>query len=354
MLDAFKLKEFDLEPVLSSWKNPPRFLGNPKKDPPVDTWLDQVKEGCLERKVPKEYWYKVAQHFLGDKARKRLDELKEVLRHLHGGSYRWDWKRFKTAMRNMGWDIDDKKTQSVKVESKPSGFWSIVGRDKSEEPEVIEEKPIEKKKPFAIRRATVSESPTSEKPPQKPESEKPAPKRRTTWLTRSPSMSADAPAETSKEIVKADAASSSSTSSFWKLHHSSASSTPAATTASTPTSSLVPTPAQTPGEVITTEAHAPLWLLNACGALDFLTTEHPKVMTTLSAVLITVGSLPALPALSAGAGGTILASHAVQAAGAIAVGVGNWLKAAQDSAAAKAVEQGGHAAIEEVSTTSRK
>lgn len=102
MLDAFKLKEFDLEPVFDAWKNPPRFLGNPKKDPPVDTWLDQVKEGCLERKVPKEYWYKVGQRFLGDKARKRLDELKEVLRHLHGGNYRWDWKKFKTAMRNMG------------------------------------------------------------------------------------------------------------------------------------------------------------------------------------------------------------------------------------------------------------
>jgi len=86
----------------------------------------------------------------------------------------------------------------------------------------------------------------------------------------------------------------------------------------------------------TTVAQAPIWLLNACNALDFLTTEHPKVMTTLSAVLITVGSLPAIPGISAGAGGAILASHAVQAAGALAVGVGQWLKSAQDSAAAKA------------------
>ncbi len=92
----------------------------------------------------------------------------------------------------------------------------------------------------------------------------------------------------------------------------------------------------TPVTVTTEVAHAPLWLLNACNALDFLTTEHPKVMTTLSAVLITVGTLPALPGVSAGAGGAILASHAVQAAGAIAVGVGHWLKSAQDSAAAKA------------------
>ena len=102
MLDAFKLKEYDLEPVLSSWKNPPRFLGNPKKDPPVEAWLEQVKQGCQERKIPKEYWHKVGQRFLGDKARKRLDELKEVLRNLHGGNYKWDWKRFKVAMKNMG------------------------------------------------------------------------------------------------------------------------------------------------------------------------------------------------------------------------------------------------------------
>jgi hypothetical protein len=53
-------------------------------------------------------------------------------------------------------------------------------------------------------------------------------------------------------------------------------------------------------------------------------------MTTISAVLITVGSIPAIPAISAGAGGTILASGAVHAAGAIAVGVGSWLKAHQD------------------------
>lgn len=47
-------------------------------------------------------------------------------------------------------------------------------------------------------------------------------------------------------------------------------------------------------------------------------------MTTLSAVLITAGTLPAIPAIS---GGTVLASGVAQAVGAIAVGVGNLLKA---------------------------
>lgn len=73
-------------------------------------------------------------------------------------------------------------------------------------------------------------------------------------------------------------------------------------------------------------------MLDACNALEFLAVEHPKVMTTLSAVLITVGSLPAIPALAGGAGGVILASHAAQAAGAIAIGLGKWLKVARENA----------------------
>jgi len=81
---------------------------------------------------------------------------------------------------------------------------------------------------------------------------------------------------------------------------------------------------------ITTVTHAPTWLLDACNALDFLTSEHPKVMSTLSAILITAGSLPAIPAISAGAGGAVLASGAAHAVGAIAVGLGSWLKAQQE------------------------
>jgi hypothetical protein len=53
-------------------------------------------------------------------------------------------------------------------------------------------------------------------------------------------------------------------------------------------------------------------------------------MSTLSAILITAGSIPAIPAISAGAGGAVLASGAAHAVGAIAVGLGSWLKAQQD------------------------
>ena len=102
MLDAFKIKEFDLNPVFAAWENPPRFFGDPKRDMSIDEWLDKIKAGCVERKVPEEYWHKVAQHYLGDKAKARLVELKNVMAQMNGGKYRWSWKKFKIAMKNMG------------------------------------------------------------------------------------------------------------------------------------------------------------------------------------------------------------------------------------------------------------
>ncbi|KAK0191926.1 hypothetical protein F5146DRAFT_1189017 [Armillaria mellea] len=63
-----------------------------------------------------------------------------------------------------------------------------------------------------------------------------------------------------------------------------------------------------PTRALTTDqtvANAPIWLLNGTHALDFLTSasEHPKVMSMISPIMITAGSLPAIPAVAAGAGG---------------------------------------------------
>lgn len=71
MLEAFKVKPFDLEPVLEQWKDGPVFKGNAKKDPPVEEWLEKIKAGCVERNIPEECWHRVAQHFMGNKAKKR-------------------------------------------------------------------------------------------------------------------------------------------------------------------------------------------------------------------------------------------------------------------------------------------
>ena len=111
-----------------------------------------------------------------------------------------------------------------------------------------------------MRRATVGErSPATH--PEKTESEKPAPKRRTTWLTRSPSNASLVTSESSKEVVQAEPASSSS---FWKLPQfpssssSSSNTTPAPTNttananananATITTTSVVPVPAAPEGE----------------------------------------------------------------------------------------------------------
>jgi hypothetical protein len=70
--------------------------------------------------------------------------------------------------------------------------------------------------------------------------------------------------------------------------------------------------------------------------LDYLITKHPKAVSTVSTVLIVVGGIVLFPGISAWANGTVLAHPAVTIAGAIAVAVGKWLRAALNSAAAKA------------------
>ncbi|KAH9964409.1 hypothetical protein BJV74DRAFT_717806, partial [Russula compacta] len=65
----------------------------------------------------------------------------------------------------------------------------------------------------------------------------------------------------------------------------------------------------------------------ACNPPGYLTTEHPKVMTKISTVLIIVGGIVLLPGFSEWVGGTILGHPAVKVAGAIAFAIGQWLKA---------------------------
>ncbi|KAF9265119.1 hypothetical protein L218DRAFT_861623 [Marasmius fiardii PR-910] len=290
MLEAFKLKPFDLEPIFSSWTDGPRFTGNPKKDPPVDEWLKKIKAGCEERNVPKEYWHKVGRHFMGEKAKARLDELKSVMAKVHGGNYRWNWEKYKIAMRNMGWNLEDSTTETIKVKSKASGLWWIVGGRETKETEA-------ENHPKGV-------SPTAKEAPLKPKRSDSS-----FWLSRKPTTE-------SKEAEK-------STDDKEKENVSQSRPVPVR-------SSSVILNIFLPSATVTTVTQAPLWLINACSALDFIQTEHPKVMSTISAILITVGTIPSIPAISAGAGGALLASGAVQAAGAIAVGVGSWLKTQQE------------------------
>jgi len=69
-------------------------------------------------------------------------------------------------------------------------------------------------------------------------------------------------------------------------------------------------------------------------ALGHLITKHPKIMSSISTVLITVGGIACLPGFANCVANTLLAHPAVTFTGGIAVSVGNWLKAVVHSATA--------------------
>ncbi|KAG6853421.1 hypothetical protein C0991_004534 [Blastosporella zonata] len=315
MLNAFKIKPYDLEPVFATWSDGPVFEGNPKKDLPVDEWLDKIKAGCEERKIPEEYWYKVAQHFMGPKAKARLDELKAVIVQVHGGKYRWSWKKFKVAMESMGWGIDATQKETIKV-SKTTGSWWVKRKPSNEAT------PANGAPPGTLSRSS------------------------SFWAKRSPeekftpavsvSSSPQSGKKSSGDVTEPAPLQRSSTD-FWPIKRKAQddsderpplppkSNSDMVVVAKPPTPSRSSTVDSGDLSAATTVTEAPVWLLNACTALEYITGEHPKAMSIIGAILITAGSIPAIPAISAGAGGAVLASGAAHAIGAIAVGLGQAL-----------------------------
>jgi len=81
-------------------------------------------------------------------------------------------------------------------------------------------------------------------------------------------------------------------------------------------------------------ADAPPALYNA---LRYVVAKHPKVLSTASTVLITVGSIVLFPGVTTCATGTVLAHPAVTVAGGISAVVGKLLRAAVHSATANSV-----------------
>ena len=113
MFDALKNKPFDLEAVYASWPDAPVFKGNAKDDPAE--WLEQIKAGCKERKVPKDLWFRVGRHYMGPKPKQRLDELGKVMAQMTGGKSQWDWKKFKIAVQNLGCKLPNSLSRTVVV-----------------------------------------------------------------------------------------------------------------------------------------------------------------------------------------------------------------------------------------------
>ena len=100
MLEALKIKPFDLEPIFAEWQNPPIFKGTSDDDPLE--WLEAIKIGCKQRNISKEHWHRVGRHFLGPVPRQRLEELGKVMQKMSGDRATWNWKKFKIAMQNLG------------------------------------------------------------------------------------------------------------------------------------------------------------------------------------------------------------------------------------------------------------
>ncbi|EMD31574.1 hypothetical protein CERSUDRAFT_119620 [Gelatoporia subvermispora B] len=127
ILEALRLKpkRADLKVVYKSWHKAPTFQGKPKKDGPVDVWLGKIKAGCRERGVPREQWHLVARHYMRGKAEKRFEEVDRVMQVMHSGKYVWSWKKYKVAVRNMGWGLSTKEANTFRVERR-AGLWTVV------------------------------------------------------------------------------------------------------------------------------------------------------------------------------------------------------------------------------------
>ncbi|KAF8909643.1 hypothetical protein CPB84DRAFT_1765087 [Gymnopilus junonius] len=297
---------------------------------PVEEWLEKIREGCVERGVPEEYWYKVAQHFMGPKARARLDELKQVIVKVHGGKYRWTWKKFKVAVLNMGWNIDKDAKETIKVQGKGSGLWFSRKKDTMPASDANDDAEPEASKQSSgswFAKQPIVEEPEEVEPV--PE----APKRR---LTRSATVTGFWPQRMSTKSDK-DLPQ--------RPNHQKANSDSVVVRSKSKQvndSAVVPRSHTEGGEVVTATTQVPAWLLNACTALEYITGEHPKAMSIISAILITAGSIPAIPAIAAGAGGAVLASSTAHAIGAIAVGMGQALGA---SITQQQKKQEGHGAV---------
>lgn len=353
MLDMFKLKPYDLNALYTEWADGPMFYGDSKKDLPVQAWMDQIRAGCVERKVPEQCWHKVAQHYMGPMAKSRLEEVKKVMAQVQGAKYKWDWKKFRVAMTSMSWKTDSRKMEALKLEKKSGGSWWVskqkqekVAADENEsdgwewikKSKVMKDEPAKEETTSApkptrrqsvsnllARRSTTKEEPTP--PPPVPVRSHTTPRvpvrRSTTMVPPKPVRS-----NTMKRLPQVP------------MHGNTLEE------GMEITSPALQVPDVTSLQHVTKITEVPAWLLDACGALDLLTTQHPKVMTTLAAVLITVGSIPALPFIASGAGGAILASGAVHAAGAVAVGLGTMIKAQQDSKQRSLIKQAADASTE--------
>ncbi|OCH88122.1 hypothetical protein OBBRIDRAFT_836816 [Obba rivulosa] len=347
--------------MLASWPEgaaPPTFTGNPKKDGRADKWLALVQKQCEERKVPQVLWPDIAKFLMSDEARGRVEEVEKIMRCVCGEKWKWDWPGFTQAVSKMGWNIDTKKTQAVKARRGPSGWW-LVGRiiddqnskddadtkEKAKAKDKDERKDVKKDAKDAKEAKDKPKDSAKDKDPK--DKPKPDPSKCVEGKEKAkgaPLKPVDAKAAKPPKLVRSATAPptpSNSASAFARVGSSfiapfarapaSATPTPPAPeTKPSPSSAVVPAKPMlpiTPGVPIdpaTIIAQVPVWLLDATDVLTTLTSQYSTSMSVLAAVLITVGSLPAMHIIGAGT--------AVHMLGTAAVGLGYALQERADQA----------------------
>lgn len=216
--------------------------------------------------------------------------------NLSRGAFRWDWTKFEVAMRHMNWHIDSKRTLLFRLNMIP-GLWWVVPTEKAKEAECVVDSDLNQlflKRALKGKLTKQSANQPSEPAPSKcSEKTKPLPK--------SSLNSKSSPAVSKNNSM----------------------SSPPSQTQNKPWTLLHMRKPDDPAQVRI--ANAPEWLLTACQSLDAISTEYPKTISVIAAVLVTVGSVPSLPV----AAGTALASGTAHALGDVAVGLGSWIGAQQ-------------------------
>ncbi|KZT67874.1 hypothetical protein DAEQUDRAFT_728650, partial [Daedalea quercina L-15889] len=200
-----------------------------------------------------------------------------------GHSWGWKWSSFGVALKNIAGNVDRKKIEAVKVQRKSAGSWWIVGRggDKGNKIKTKEPLPM---LGFIAKMAQKSGAQTPSSPPPAKQASSKLHKAQPTATTAQPSKAAIPPESLVTRVAT--------------------------------TLRLVNPPPPPPPMTLT--AQVPLWLLAASEAIIALTPEATSTMSVLAAVLITVGSIPALPGVAAGSTATAL--------GTVAVGLGTLLR----------------------------
>ncbi|KAL4244263.1 hypothetical protein ABKN59_010038 [Abortiporus biennis] len=271
---------------------PPSFSGRPKKDGPVQIWLEHIEDACRLYKIPKELWHEVAMSFMKGRAKERWECVAVVMDNLYGGvggsksggKYRWNWKKFKVAMLNMSWELHSNLTQAFRVASIPSGCWWTLGVGKNEsEPSTSPPISTPSNPPFLMRRVSKPLLPHPKY--QSTGSERPRPLRWRTSTASSSNTSSEGDGPAGVEMVDEEGmrkpGPSISRMDNWQQ-------------SILPSISIV---------------HAPIWLLHVCHSLDDLSTssrssssrkphsqpQPRKQMSVLSAILVTLNEIPHVP-----------------------------------------------------------